>query len=116
MGNASKAAVNDVTRPKSSKGVKIAHLDIVSLRKNELELEVLVNDHKFDVLGLSESRLNENVQDRELRRDGYEIYRNDRNTSGGGVAMYVNSSLSHHRREVFFHFHFKNLYPGIQFS
>ena len=99
MGNASKAAIYDVTRPKSRKGVKIAHLNIVSLRKNKLELEVLVNDHKFDVLGLCETRLNENVQDRELRIDGYEIYRNDRDTSGGGVAMYVNNTLSHHRRE-----------------
>ena len=31
MGNASKAAINDVTRLKSRKGVKIAHLNIVSL-------------------------------------------------------------------------------------
>ena len=64
IGNASKAALNDVTRPKSRKGAKIAHLNIVSLRKNKLELEVLVNDHKFDVLGLCETSLNENVQDR----------------------------------------------------
>ena len=99
MGNASKAALNDVTRPRSSKGAKIAHLNMVSLRKNKLELDVLVNDHKFDVLELSELRLAENVQDRELRINGYEIYRNDRDTSGGGVAMYVNSTLSHHRRE-----------------
>ena len=99
-GNASKTAINDGTRPKSSKGVKIAHLHIISLRKNKQELEVLVNDLKFDVLGLSETRLDENVQDRELRIDGYEIYRNDRDTSGGGVAtMYVNRTLSHHRRE-----------------
>ena len=33
MGNASKAATNDVTRPKGRKGVKIAHQNIVSLRK-----------------------------------------------------------------------------------
>ena len=99
MGNASKATINDVTSPKSRKGVKIAHLNIVSLRKNKSELEVLVNDHKFDVLGLCETRLNENVQDRELRIDGYEIYRNDRDASGGGVAMYVNNTLSHHRTE-----------------
>ena len=31
--------------------------------------------------------------------DGYEIYRSDRDTSSGGVAMYVNNTLSHHRRE-----------------
>ena len=57
MGNASKAAINDVTGPKGSKGVKIAHLNIVSLRKNKLELEVLVNDHMFDVLGLDLMRM-----------------------------------------------------------
>ena len=84
MGNASTAAINDVTRPKSRIGVKIAHLNIVSLRKNELEL---VNDHEIDFLGLSETRLYENVQDRELRIYGYEIYRNDRDTSGGRVAI-----------------------------
>ena len=99
MGNASKLTRSNSAKPKSSKGIKIAQVNIVSLRKNKLELEVLINENKFDVIALNETRLNKNTKDRELYIDWYEIYRNDRDTSGGGVAMYVRSNLSHHCRE-----------------
>ena len=31
--------------------------------------------------------------------EGYDIYRHDRDTSGGGVAVYIKDTLSHHKRE-----------------
>ena len=34
-----------------------------------------------------------------MRVEGYDIYRHDRDASGGGVALYVNSSLPNHRRD-----------------
>ena len=99
MGNASKVAERSSNKPKTNKGIKIAQLNIVSLRKNKLQLEVLINDNKFDIIGLNETRLNKNIKDRELHIDGYEIYRNDRDFSGGGVAMYVRSNLSLNYRD-----------------
>ena len=98
MGNASKVARSKSTMPKSYKGIKMAQLNIVSLRKSKPELEVLLNDNKLDITELNETRLHKNTKDRELQIDGYEIYRNDRDT-GDGVAMYVRSSLSHDYRD-----------------
>ena len=99
MRNYSKLTRSNSAKPKSSKGINIAQLNFVSLRKNKLELQVLINDNQFDVIGLNETRLNKNTKDRELHIDRYEIYRNDRDNSGGGIAMYVRSNLPHHCRE-----------------
>ena len=76
------------------KGLKIAFLNIVSLRKHRRELEIVLNDNDIDIIGLSETRLDETVRDSDVNINGYNIYRNDRNTNGGGVAIYVKESLS----------------------
>ena len=44
----------------------------------------------------------EHTKDSEIQIDGYDIYRDDRNTSGGGVAVYVNQTVRHfHRSDIF---------------
>ena len=75
-------------------GLKIAFLNIVSLRKHRRELEIVLKDNDIDIIGLSETRLDETVRDSDVNINGYNIYRNDRNTNGGGVAIYVKESLS----------------------
>ena len=54
----------------------------------------MLNDHDIDIIGLSETRLDETVRDSDVNINGYNIYRNDRNANGGGVAIYVKESLS----------------------
>ena len=49
-------------------------------------------------MGLNETRLEKVISDSEIRIDGYDIYRVDRNTSGGGVAIYVNQNIPHFQR------------------
>ena len=75
-------------------GLKIAFLNIVSLRKHRRELKIVLNDNDIDIIGLSETRLDETVRDSDVNINGYSIYRNDRNANGGGVAIYVKESLS----------------------
>ena len=75
-------------------GLKIAFLNIVSLRKHRRKLEIVLKDNDIDIIGLSETRLDETVRDSDVNINGYNIYRNDRNTNGGGVAIYVKESLS----------------------
>ena len=48
-------------------GLKIASLNIVSLRKYKDELGIILNDNEIDIIGLNETRLDENISDRELR-------------------------------------------------
>ena len=69
-------------------------MNIVSLRKHRLELEILLSDNDIDIIGLSETRLDEAVRDSDVNINGCDIYSNDRNANGGGVAIYVKESLS----------------------
>ena len=48
-------------------------------------------------MGLSETRLNEDIKDPEVGLEGFEIHRKDRNVNSGGVAIYVDSRISHNR-------------------
>ena len=53
----------------------------------------MLNDHDIDIIGLSETRLDETISDSEVSINGYNIFRNDRDVNGGGVAIYVKASL-----------------------
>ena len=53
----------------------------------------MLNNNDIDIIGLSETRLDETVRDSDVNINGYNIYRNDRNANGGGVAIYVKESL-----------------------
>lgn len=80
---------------KSKNGLKIAHLNIWSLRRKIDQVTVLLHDRPFDMFALSETYLTCNVDDSELSVDGYTFYRRDRGSRGGGVALYVANDLTH---------------------
>ena len=84
---------------KRRKGVKISQLNIASLRKNKVEIAELMYEQQLDIFCLNETRLSNDIRDCEISVDGYSIYRHDRNTSGGGVAIYIKDTLSHHKRD-----------------
>ena len=53
----------------------------------------------FDILGLSETWLNEDFSNHMISIDGYKIERNDRDaTGGGGVGCYINEKFNYLRR------------------
>ena len=64
-------------------GLKIAFLNIVSLRKHRDELGVIHHDNDIDIIGLSETRLSAAINDSNVMIEGYNIYRNDRNQQRG---------------------------------
>ncbi len=80
---------------KSKRDLKIAHLNIWSLRRKVDQLRILLNDNPFDIVGLSETYLTAKTDDSELHVDGYTLYRKDRGSRGGGVALYVSNELPH---------------------
>ena len=73
--------------------LRLLFLNIVSLRKHRNELSIILHDNDIDIIGLSETRLDENIGDAEVSIEGYKIFRNDRNANGGGVAIYVKDTL-----------------------
>ncbi len=56
-------------------------------------------EHKFDIIGVSETWLTQSVTDEDINLESYDVYRKDRNGRGGGVCIYVNSALPSKRRE-----------------
>ena len=74
-------------------GLKITFLNIVSLRKYRIELEVLLHDNDIDIIGLSETRLGKTISDTSVSIEGYRMYHNDRDINGGGVAIYIKDSV-----------------------
>ena len=58
------------------------------------QLRFYLHDETLDVLSINESRLDDNVDESQIKIDGYEIVRNDRNREGGGVAIYYRDYLN----------------------
>lgn len=75
------------------KGLKIAHLNICSLKNKVHELSSILSDNSLHIIGISETHLDNETEDCEINILGYNIFRNDRNTFGGGVAFYIQEQL-----------------------
>ena len=80
------------------KGLKIAHINICSLRNKVYEVESLLMTNNVHILAISETHLDETC-DEELMVHGYNIYRRDRNIHGGGVAFYILNDIPVKRRD-----------------
>ena len=61
-------------------------------------------EHKYDIVGLSETSANDNISESKLNIHGYSIYRKEWNTKfkskGGEVALYVNKNLVSRHHEI----------------
>ena len=85
----------------SSRGFKLANLNVASLVKHIDELRILLADTPVDVLSINETRLDDSVKDSDVYIPGYEIIRRDRKTNGrfgGGVCFFVRSNISYSLR------------------
>ena len=80
------------------RGFKMASLNIASLVLHIDEIRALLHDKYFDVICLNETRLDTTISDEQVFIDGYTIIRNDRRRTGGGVCIYVRSSLNYNVR------------------
>ena len=91
--NAAKIDDNSVGSDRKLKVVKIMCLYIDSLLKHLDETQIFVEQEMPHVPGINETKLDENVSDDEIALEGYTVIRNDRNTSGGGVALFVHNDI-----------------------
>lgn len=76
-----------------AKGIKIMHLNIRSLIPKIDLLRAWVVLYKPNIITLSETWLNSNIPDTEINLPNYTLYRSDRSSRGGGVAIYVSSEF-----------------------
>ena len=94
--------VEVLTNTKENKNLlKVAHINVNGLENKLSEIMVLLQEKDFDVLGLTETHLTDQITDEHLLIDGYKLYRRDRDGSEckdapkgyGGCLTYVKTSL-----------------------
>ena len=85
----------------SFRGLHFLHLNINSLLPKIDELRLIAKYSNAAVIGITESKLDGTISDSEVKNDGYELKRSDRNRQGGGVACYIRKDLSFNLREHF---------------
>ena len=78
----------------STKGLKIIHLNIRSLNNKIDLLRLWVEQHKPNIITLSETWLTNKISNNEIKLTNYVLYRADRGTRCGGVVTYVSTTLA----------------------
>ena len=77
--------------------------NVQSIRNKFDEFQILVEERKPDVVGITESWLNDDISTAEVHIPGYAVYRQDRPDTfrgiGGGVLLYVRSNLNSIEKE-----------------
>ena len=86
-----------------AQGLHFIHININSLLPKIEELRRIAYQSNADVIGISESTLDNSIFDLETKTDGYNILCFERNRHGGGVACYVRNDLSFSKRNYFPH-------------
>ena len=56
-------------------------------------MEIVLNDNDIDIISLSKTQLDKTIKESEASINDYNIFRNDRDKNGRGVAIYVKASL-----------------------
>ena len=71
----------------------------MSNQKMDEIYQTLIQDNGFDIIGISETKLDANIADKTITFQGYHPpFRKDRNRRGGGVCLYVNENIPTKRR------------------
>ena len=73
-------------------------LNINSIRNKFSPVQHILCNSYVDLLGVSETKLNDTFPDGQFHVDNYVLNRKDRTSHGGGVALYVRSDIPHRRR------------------
>ena len=101
MGSRKYRFSGEQVHPKT-RGFKIAHLNVRSLIKHIDELKIYLDKQQFDIISLNETMLDLSVPNHEIKLNGYEIVRKDRNRHGGGLAIYIRNSINYIIRDDLF--------------
>ena len=75
--------------------MKEAFLNIVTLPSKIDEIRHSVCKKNIDLIAFNETRLDQSISDGLIHLDGYEVIRKDRSRIGGGVCIYIRSSINY---------------------
>ena len=80
------------------RGVHAIHLNTRSLLPKMFENRLLANKTNASIIGITESWLDNTVNDSEISIPGYCVVRRDRDRNGGGFCVYVKSDMAYNVR------------------
>ena len=89
---------DDIYKVFCSKGLHFVHLNIRSLPPSIDEIRSIATQTKAAVIALTETWLDDSVNDSELIINNYCLIRADRNRQGGGVCLFIRENLTFNRR------------------
>ena len=76
-----------------NRGLQFIHLNINSLQPKIDELREIIKISSPTVIGITETKLDNSIDDSEISIDGYCAIRRDRNRKGGGVICYFTNKI-----------------------
>ena len=76
-----------------NRGLHFIHLNINSLLSKTDELREIVKASNTKVVGITELKLDNSINDCEICIEGYNIIKHDRNRKGRGVVCYVSNKI-----------------------
>ena len=79
----------------------ICSLDAPTLLKHKDEIEMLLGVNNIDILALNGTKIDETISSCHTEIYGYNHERFDRNRHGGGVSIYIKSSINYERLNDF---------------
>ena len=78
----------------SKEDIKYVCLNAMSIMNKKNELNIMVDDIKPHIIGITESWANNDITDAELGLEGYAMFRKDRmGRRGGGVLLYIKDTV-----------------------
>lgn len=69
---------NDLEPLINTQGLKVAHLNFNGLTNKMSEIRFLLQETRFDILGLTETHLNNKIEDHQISVDGYKLVHKDK--------------------------------------
>jgi hypothetical protein len=74
---------------------KMAFLNIVSLPKKNDEIRYSMSNKLIDLIAFNETRLDSSITNGMIHLNDYDIISKDRSRNGGGVCIYLHSSINY---------------------
>ena len=78
---------------KHNKPIKVVSLNANGIISKKLDIELIIHDHKPDIICCQETHLNSSIKSSELFNNSYTVYRKDRDCRGGGVCIAVSNDI-----------------------
>ena len=99
------------------KGMRVGHLNIRGIRAgqkiDQIKMMLQSSANDISVLGVSESKLGDDIPDSFIRIENFQFLRKDKIQGSGGLIVYVRSDVSFSRRKDLEKEHFESIWIEI---